>query len=165
MVDPPHWLGEVATALPAIAVSHAWIIFGFPTILFLIGIYNIGEEMYEAASLDGAGRWRQFLHITLPQLKPTTALVLILVIPGVFGTADPILLLTQGGPQASTRTLGYYLYTVAFQIGDLRLGYASAISLVVSLITAFFVGISLLVVKARIMSGSLFVERRRKPGK
>ncbi len=141
VADPPHWLGEVQTALPAVGLSHTWIIFGFPTLLFLIGIYNIGLEMYEAAELDGANRWQQFCFITLPQLKPTLALVLILIIPGVFSTTDPMLILTQGGPQGSTQTLGFYLYEVAFRRGDLRLGYASAISLVVSLITAAFVAV------------------------
>lgn len=139
--NPPHWLGEVSTALPAVGAAHLWIIFGFPTLLFLIGIYNIGAELYEAASLDGASRWQQFLFITLPLLKPTTAMVLILVVPGVFGVTDPMLILTQGGPQGSTQTLGYYLYDIAFVRGDLRLGYASSISLVVSLITAALVAL------------------------
>ena len=139
--DPPFWLGEVATALPAVGAAHLWIIFGFPTLLFLIGIYSIGEELYEAASLDGASRWQQFLFITLPLLKPTTAMVLILIVPGVFGVTDPMLILTQGGPQGSTQTLGYYLYDIAFVRGDLRLGYASAISLVVSLVTAALVAL------------------------
>lgn len=139
--NPPFWLGEVATALPAVGVAHLWIIFGFPTLLFLIGIYSIGEELYEAAALDGAGRRQQFLFITLPLLKPTTAMVLILIVPGVFGVTDPMLILTQGGPQGSTQTLGYYLYDIAFVRGDLRLGYASAISLVVSLVTAALVAL------------------------
>ena len=139
--DPPHWLGEVGTALPAVGAAHTWIIFGFPTLLFLIGIYGIGADMYEAAALDGASRWQQFRYITLPQLKPTTAMVLILTIPGIFSVTDPMLILTQGGPQGSTQTLGYYLYDVAFQRGDLRLGYASAISLVVSLFTAAIVAL------------------------
>lgn len=147
--DPPHWLGEVPTALPAIGVAHTWIIFGFPTLLFLIGIYNIGSEMYEAAALDGASRWQQFRFITLPQLKPTTAMVLILVVPGIFGVVDPMLILTQGGPQGSTETLGYYLYDVAFRRGDLRLGYASAISLVVSVLTSIFVGLAFLWARER----------------
>jgi len=141
VADPPSWLGDVATALPALGMAHVWIIFGFPTLLFLIGIYNINAELYEAASLDGASRWQQFTSITLPLLKPTMAMVLILVIPGVFAVTDPMLILTQGGPQGSTQTLGYYLYDIAFIRGDLRLGYASAISLVVSLITAFFVAL------------------------
>ena len=138
---PPHWLGEVETALPAVGVAHSWIAVGLPTLLFLIGIYNIGVEMYEAAALDGANPWQQFWSITLPQLKPSIALVIILILPAIFGTTAPMLILTEGGPQGSTQTLGFYLYDIAFQRGDLRLGYASAISLVVSVITAVVVAL------------------------
>ena len=69
---------------------------------------------------------------------PTLALVMILALPGVFAAADPVLILTQGSPQGSTQTLAYYTYETAFMKGDLRLGYASAISLVMSLATSFF---------------------------
>lgn len=139
--SPPEWLLEVNSALPAVAAAHIWIIFGFPTLLFLIGIYNIGEEMYEAASLDGANEWQKFRWLTMPLLKPTLAMVLILVLPGLLSVTDPMLILTQGGPQDSTRTLGLRLYQVAFQQGDLRLGYASAISLTMSLAVSVIVGI------------------------
>ena len=135
VADPPNWLGDVAYALPSIATAHIWIIFGFPTLLFLIGIYNINEEIFEAAALDGADTWQQVRLITLPLLKPTLALVLVLLL-AVLGTTDPMLILTQGGPQNSTRTVGLHLYEVAFQRGDLRLGYASAISLVIGLVSA-----------------------------
>ena len=138
--NPPDWLGSVATALPAIATAHVWIIFGFPTLLFLIGIYNISQEIYEAAALDGADALRQVWYITLPLLKPTFALVIVLLL-GVLGTTDPMLILTQGGPQKSTHTIGFELYRIAFQLGDLRLGYASALSLVVGLLSAIIAGV------------------------
>jgi ABC-type sugar transport system permease subunit len=141
IVNPPNWLGDVPTALPAIGAAHVWIIFGFPTLLFLIGIYNIGSTIYEASAIDGAGSWEQFRYITLPLLKPIMAMVLILTIPGVLNVTDPMLILTSGGPQDSTRTLGLYLYQIAFQRGDLRLGYASAVSLTVSLFTTLLVAI------------------------
>lgn len=141
IADPPNWLGDVSTAIWSIGAAHVWIIFGFPTLLFLIGIYNIGSSVYEAASIDGANLWQQFRFITVPLLKPILAMVLILTIPGVIGVTDPMLILTDGGPQDSTRTLGLYLYQIAFQRGDLRLGYASAISLTLSLITTVFVAI------------------------
>jgi multiple sugar transport system permease protein len=141
VANPPEWLLEVNSALPAIGAAHIWIIFGFPTLLFLIGIYNIGEEMYEAAALDGANEWQKFRWLTVPLLKPTLAMVLILVLPGLLSVTDPMLILTQGGPQDSTRTLGLRLYQVAFQQGDLRLGYASAISLTMSLAVSVVVGV------------------------
>lgn len=133
--NPPNWLGDVTYALPSIAAAHIWIIFGFPTLLFLIGIYNIGSEMYEAASLDGASSWQQVYWITMPLLKPTFALIIVLLI-GVLGVTDPMLLLTNGGPENSTRTVGLHIYQVAFVRGDLRLGYAAAVSLVIGLISA-----------------------------
>ncbi|RIK42142.1 MAG: hypothetical protein DCC57_18530 [Chloroflexi bacterium] len=133
--NPPNWLGQVSTALPAVAAAHVWIIFGFPTLLFLIGIYNISQEIYEAASLDGANALQQVRYITLPLLKPTFALVMVLLL-GVLGTTDAMLILTMGGPQKSTHTIGLHLYQIAFQLGDLRLGYAAALSLVVGLTSA-----------------------------
>jgi multiple sugar transport system permease protein len=140
IANPPDWLGSVTTALPAIATAHVWIIFGFPTLLFLIGIYNISSEIYEAASLDGAGALQQVWYITLPLLKPTFALVAVLLL-AVLGTTDPMLILTQGGPQKSTHTIGFHLYQIAFQLGDLRLGYAAALSLVLGLVSALTAGL------------------------
>lgn len=133
--SPPNWLGDPSTALGALATAHVWIIFGFPTLLFLIGIYNISGEVYEAASLDGASEVQKVWYITLPLLKPTFALVLVLLLP-VLATIDPMLILTQGGPQNSTRTVGLYLYQIAFQLGDLRLGYGAALNLVIGVFSA-----------------------------
>ncbi len=135
MENPPNWLGDTTYALPSIALAHLWIIFGFPTLLFLIGIYNIGSEIYEAAGLDGANSWQQLRWITVPLLKPTFALILVLLI-GIIGVTDPMLILTGGGPENSTRTVGLHIYQMAFVNGDLRLGYAAAISLVIGLFSA-----------------------------
>lgn len=136
VADPPSWLADKDYALFAVGAAHIWIIIGLPTILFLIGIYNIPTDLYEASEVDGAAEWQKHLFITLPILKPTFALIFILLLPGVVGVTDPMLILTQGGPSRSTMTVGYYLYQTAFQLGDLRLGYASAISLTISLILA-----------------------------
>lgn len=128
----PDWLGDVQTALPSVAVAAVWKSFGFSTLLFLVGLYGIATELYEAAAIDGANGWQQFWRITMPLLRPTFALVFILQIGLLYGTQE-ILLLTQGGPQNSTTTVGYYIYQVAFSEGNLRLGYAAAMSLVVGL--------------------------------
>jgi multiple sugar transport system permease protein len=132
---PPNWLGDPRYVLPSLAVADVWRSLGFPTLLFLIGIYNINSELFEAASIDGATGWQQFWRITLPLLKPTLALVLVLNL-AVIGITEPMLLLTGGGPQDASRTLGLYTYQVALQFGDLRLGYASAMSLVLGLTSA-----------------------------
>jgi ABC-type sugar transport system permease subunit len=139
--NPPDWLGDTASALPALVLADLWRSFGFPTLLFLIGIYNISQELYEAASIDGAGWWQQLTHITIPLLKPTFALVIALNV-GAIGATESMLVLTNGGPQASTMTLGLYIYQVAFQFGDLRLGYAAAMSLLLGLASALVTFIS-----------------------
>ncbi len=141
IMDVPNWLGDVGTALPSLMVADLWRSFGFPTLLFLIGIYNISVELYEAAAIDGASWWDQLTQITLPLLKPTFALVIALNV-GVIGATESMLVLTNGGPQASTTTLGLYVYQVAFQFGDLRLGYAAAISLLVGMVSALISFIS-----------------------
>lgn len=135
--SPPDWLADTHTALAAIAIASVWRSFGFSTLLFLVGLYGIAQDLYEAASIDGAGSLRQIWHITLPLLRPTFALVVILQIGLLYGTQE-VLLLTQGGPANSTQTVGYYIYQVAFAEGDLRLGYAAAMSLVVGLVMAVF---------------------------
>jgi ABC-type sugar transport system permease subunit len=139
--NPPNWLGDTSSALPALVLADLWRSFGFPTLLFLIGIYNISQELYEAAAIDGAGWWQQLTHITMPLLKPTFALVIALNV-GAIGATESMLVLTNGGPQASTLTLGLYIYQVAFQLGDLRLGYAAAMSLLLGLGSALITFIS-----------------------
>lgn len=139
--NPPNWLGDAHTALASIAVASIWRSFGFSTLLFLVGLYGIARDLYEAASIDGASNLQQIWHITLPLLRPTFALVIVLQIGLLYGTQE-VLLLTQGGPANSTTTVGYYIYQVAFTEGDLRLGYAAAMSLVIGLVmTCFTVGV------------------------
>ncbi|MCD6520537.1 MAG: sugar ABC transporter permease [Anaerolineae bacterium] len=133
----PKWLGSTKTALPCIAAADVWRSIGFPTLLFLIGIYNINRELYEAAAIDGANAWQQFWQITIPLLRPTFMLVLVLN-SAILGATEQVMIMTGGGPQKATLTIGLYLYNIAFTYGDLRLGYAAAISLVLGLISAGF---------------------------
>ena len=134
--NPPHWLGDVRYVLPALGLSDVWRSFGFPTLLFLVGIYSIGTDIYEAASLDGATGWQQFWTITLPLLKPMMALVIVLNLAVIPMVIDPMLILTNGGPQDASLSLALNAYQVAFQFGDLRLGYAAAMNLVLGLSSA-----------------------------
>lgn len=137
LAHPPNWLGDPSTALPSVAIASVWRSFGFSTLLFLVGLYGIPRDLYEAASIDGASGWQQLLRITLPLLRPTFALVIILQIGLLYGTQE-VLLLTGGGPENATTTVGYYIYQVAFTEGDLRLGYAAAMSLVLGLVISGF---------------------------
>ena len=133
---PPNWLGDVTYALPAIGAADIWRGIGFPTLLFLVGAYAIDAEIYEAARIDGASGWQQVFHISVPLLKPVFALVIVLGLATIPGVTEPMLLLTNGGPQDSTRSLGLYAYQTAFQLGDLRLGYAAAMNLVLGVASA-----------------------------
>jgi ABC-type sugar transport system permease subunit len=134
--EPPRWLSDVQYVLPALGISDIWRSVGLPTLLFLVGIYSIGSETYEAAALDGANGWQQLRTITLPLLKPIIALVIVLNLALIPMVIDPMLILTNGGPQDASLSLSLNAYQIAFQFGDLRLGYASAINLVLGLAAA-----------------------------
>lgn len=139
---PPNWLGSPQWALYAVLIAAVWMSFGHQALLFLIGIYNINTEQYEAASIDGAGGWAQFRYITLPGLKPIFVIVLVLS-AGVLGTTVEMMVLfdTGGGPAESVLTTGLYVYRTAFQVGDMRMGYAAAMSLVLGLISMALSGL------------------------
>ncbi len=139
VANPPRWLGDVKLALACVAVTDVWRGFGFPALLFLIGIYNINRELYEAASIDGANGWQQFWKITLPMLRPVLTLVLVLN-SNILGATEQMMVMTGGGPQNATLSLGLFLYNMAFTFGDLRVGYAAAIALVVGLLGATLTG-------------------------
>jgi len=135
VAKPPNWLGNVRYALPCVALADIWRGIGFPTVLFLIGIYGINAELYEAAAIDGATALQQFWKITIPLLRPTFLLILVLS-SGIVGATEQMMILTGGGPQNSTRTIGLYFYQVAFQFGDLRMGYSAAMALSLGLVSA-----------------------------
>ncbi|MCX6048205.1 MAG: sugar ABC transporter permease [Chloroflexi bacterium] len=136
MANPPNWLGSPKMALYTMVLPTVWSKFGSWTLLFLIGIYNINREIYEAARVDGASGWRQFLNITLPLLKPVFTLVLVLGSGVVSVTEESMLLFggTTGGPAESALTTGVYLYRTAFIHGDMRMGYAATLSLFLGLV-------------------------------
>lgn len=141
--DPPAWLADPAWVIPTMAVAAAWKNVGQNILLFLIGLYNINTELYEAAAIDGANGWNQFLHITLPLLKPVFTIVLVLA-AGVLGTAEESLILfgrTQAGPQNAGMIVGRYSYDIAFLLGDMRWGYAAAINLTMGIISMVMAGI------------------------
>jgi ABC-type sugar transport system permease subunit len=134
--NPPNWLGSPSVALYAMVLPTVWARFGSWTLLFLIGMYNINREIYEAARVDGANGFRQFLHITLPLLKPVFVLVLVLGAGVVSATEESMILFggTSGGPAEAALTTGVYIYRTAFIHGDMRMGYAATISLFLGLV-------------------------------
>lgn len=122
--EPLPFLSHPDLALPALAITTIWWSLGLPMMLFLAGLQQIPEDMYEAAALDGANRWTTFWRVTLPSLRRTLILVVMLQTAAqlqLFGQAQ---LLTAGGPSGASRTAVLFIYEVAF--GRWEIGYATA---------------------------------------
>lgn len=128
-------------ARDALIIMGLWMtIGGSNMLLYIAGISNIPQELYEAADIDGAGRWRRFVHVTWPQLAPTTFFIVIMsFIAGLQGGFEQARVMTDGGPANTTVTLAFHIYHKAFM--EFRIGYASAVAWI--LFTIIF-GITLL---------------------
>lgn len=125
-LEPINWLKDPVWAMPAIILLVVWKGTGYYMVIYLAGLLDIPDQYYEAAKIDGAGRWQLFRSVTWPLLAPTTYLILILQIINSFQVFATVYVLTGGGPQRATEVVVYYLYERAFQ--SLEFGYASAIS-------------------------------------
>lgn len=126
-IPPQRWLLDPKWAMLSIIVMSVWKGLGYNIIIFLTGLKNIPPHLYEAATVDGANRFHQFRHITIPLLSPITFFVTVMSIIGSFQVFAQIYMMTPGGgPMNSTLTVVYYLYKVGF--GDFHFGYASAIA-------------------------------------
>ena len=127
-IRPIDWLGDPHWAMPAIIVFAVWKNFGYNMIIFLAGLQNIPEELYEAARIDGASATRQFCHVTLPLLAPIVTMVSILTTAGYFQLFAEPYVMTQGGPLQSTVSVLYLMYEEGFKFWNL--GAASAVAFV-----------------------------------
>lgn len=121
-----EWLFNPKTALPALILMGVWKNVGYSMVIFLAGLQTIPEELYEAAALDGANRWQQFLNVTLPQMGPTLFFVSVMSTITAFQVFDPVYIMTQGAPENSTNVAVYWLYQNAFEF--FNVGKASAIA-------------------------------------
>lgn len=141
-IEGPAWIYDSNYAMISIVMMSLWAGFGGNMMIFLAGLKGIPSTSYEAARIDGANRWQIFTKITLPSLSKTTFLVSTMLIIGTFQVFDQAFILTKGGPGNATITIVYYIYNNGF--GDsLKMGYASAISLVLFAIIAVFSFINL----------------------
>jgi len=115
-------------ARDALIIMGIWTVLGGNSmLLYLAALTNIPLELYEAADIDGAGRWQKFWNVTWPQLAPTTFFIVVMAfIGGLQGGFDQARVLTRGGPAGTTTTLAYYIYTKAFE--EFQMGYASAVA-------------------------------------
>jgi ABC-type sugar transport system permease subunit len=125
-LPPVGWLGSADTAMPSIVIMVVWKNMGYDMVIFLAGLQAIPQHLYDAAKVDGAGRWRRFWHITLPLLSPTMFFIVVLNIIASFQVFGPVYLMTEGGPGNRTLVYNYYLYQNAFLY--LKMGYASAMA-------------------------------------
>jgi ABC-type sugar transport system permease subunit len=130
---PFIWFLSSVGAWVPIILADVWRMTPFVTLLLLAGLQNIDESLYEAARIDGAGAWQQFVHITLPLLKPAILVVLIFRTLDAFRVFDLVFVLTGGGPGTATEPIALYTFNRLLNI--LRFGYGSALSVVIFLIT------------------------------
>jgi multiple sugar transport system permease protein len=125
-IAPVNWLGDPRWAMPAIILMAVWKNFGFNMIIFLAGLQGIPERLYEAARLDGAGAWRQFVHVTLPMLRPTFLFVAVMTMIGYCQLFAEPYVMTQGGPADSTLSLVLLMYEEGFRWWNI--GHAAALA-------------------------------------
>lgn len=123
---PIEWLGNEKWALPAIVFLSAWQAYGFQMIIYLGGLQNIPDSLYEAAGIDGASSVQQFFHITWPSLRDTNVLVLLVTTIQALKLFTQVNIMTKGGPNGATNTIVNYIYQQGFTAQ--KIGYASAAS-------------------------------------
>lgn len=132
-LGPIDWLGDPHWAMPAIILLAVWKNFGYNMLIFVAGLGSIPDDLYEAASLDGAGPVRRFLHITLPGLAPVFLFVSVTTMIAYFQLFAEPYVMTQGGPLGSTRSLVLMMYEEGFRWW--RMGLASSIAVLLLVIT------------------------------
>ena len=128
-IQGPDWLGDARWAMPALILLAVWRGFGYAMLIFLAGLQNVPEELYEAARIDGASEWKQFWHVTVPQLGPTFVFVGIITAIGFLQVfAEPYIMTPDGGPLNSTLTIVMLMYREGFRWWNM--GYAAAVAFI-----------------------------------
>lgn len=135
-IKPIPWLSNISLAMPSIVLMTLWWTVGGSAAVILTGLQQIPTQILEAASIDGATRWQSFWRVTLPMLKPVLLFMVVMNTIGAFQMFAQSMLLTNGGPEMTTRGVVSLIYDTAF--GDYRLGYGAAISWLLFLLIAGF---------------------------
>lgn len=135
-INQIDWLGDPFWAMPSIIIMSVWKNFGYNMIIFIAGLQNIPEELYEAAAIEGANGWQKFKSITLPMLAPTTLFVTLITMIGFFQIFAEPYVMTQGGPSNKTLTIVQYMYQEGFRWWNM--GYSASIAFVLFFI--IFIG-------------------------
>ena len=127
-IGPFKFLNDPKTAMLCIVILSAWQGCGFQMMIFLSGLQDIPQYLYEAAAVDGATKWHQFWHITIPGLKNITVFISLSIVVSAFQLIIQPMMMTAGGPQNSTMTIVYEIYQTGFKYN--KMGYGSAMALV-----------------------------------
>ncbi len=141
-------LDNAWTSLPALALLGVWSGAGYNMVIFLAGLTEIPKDFYEAAEIDGAGRWHQFRHITIPMLRNTLVFVMVMTIISSFQVFTSVYIMTQGGPERSTEVIAYTIFINAFAVAG-QMGYASALAWLLFAVVFVFVFIQMRVFRSR----------------
>jgi multiple sugar transport system permease protein len=136
------------TALPALALLGVWAAAGYNMVIFLAGLSEIPRFLYDAAEVDGAGRWQQFRHVTVPMLRNTLVFVTVMTIIGSFQVFTSVYIMTSGGPERSTEVIAYTIFLNAFGVAG-QMGYASALAWLLFAAIFVFVVIQMRVFRSR----------------
>lgn len=139
-VDAIDWLTSPDTAMTGVLLANIWLGIPFNLVILYSGLQNIPDDLYEAASLDGAGAWRKFTHVTFPLLRPVSAITLLLGLVYTLKVVDIIWIMTSGGPANATATLAIWSYREAFGTGQPDMSPAAAVGnllIVIALICGF----------------------------
>lgn len=140
-----QWLQSSDTAMYAVILVTIWKGFGWAMIFYLTALERVPKELYEAAAVDGAGKWQKFKSITLPLISPTTFFLTIITTIDSIKAYDQIQVLTQGGPSGSTRTILYLYYQTAFE--NFNIGEATSIAVILLVIVGCLSGIQFIASK------------------
>lgn len=141
------WLGDLHLVIPSLSATTVWWTFGFPMLIFIAGLHNIPEPLYEAAKIDGAGRLATFRHITLPLIMPTMLFVVVTQFIAHMQVFAQPYIITAGGPGNASRSVVQLLYETAWKY--FRFGYASAISVVLALVMIVVTVILFSIIRSR----------------
>ena len=137
--SPVKWLTDARNAMMVIILVTVWSMAGYYMVMFVSGIKGISQTYYEAARIDGGGAWQQFWYITLPLLKPTSLLVIVLSTINVIKTYPLVFALTQGGPAGATKFMVQTIQETGFEKS--QMGYASAMTMVLFLVLSMFTSV------------------------
>ncbi|MCY3796275.1 MAG: sugar ABC transporter permease [Chloroflexi bacterium] len=135
------WLGDAAVALNSLILVDIWKWYGFHMVIFLAGLQSIPDELYEAARIDGASVWQQFLHVTLPMLHPVMIVNVTISVMGAFNVFDIPFIMTAGGPANATNVMALHIYIRGFKF--YRFGFSAALSYVLLVIVTLVAAIQL----------------------